>query len=478
MASKQNDDLFNRSSKHNEGSLPLDFSGKEAEPKKGQESKPEVKAVVSEPVKKEMIQGAPAPIPHATQYSSGNDVGKSDLNGIPRKPIHHIPPPYKKSAHEQAQTQEVKETKPEVPASSPVVAVQTPVQEKIPEPPKPPVVAEQEVKVPEPASKPEAVLSPEPKPVPAPVIPSKVSPSPALEIAPQATKSEIEQDKKEPVKLQPKPREHKEEKKTEHRHELKSEQKVEKTNAAHAPHKKAPPQVEQATVPNPVQPKIHEVKPVKQEEKKEIPKSKKFNIIEKFSSENATSGQILQEGRVRMGMSIDQISITTKIKKNFIEAIERDDYQNLPAPVYVNAYVRSLCYLYKIDENQVLSLLNKAKGKSLEYTVPEEVIHHIEKGKQINIVQEIKVKRITLMLIAAGLILVAGAFVIYQLLIMNKSQIPRESPVKTEKVATVVNPNPVKAPASNAANIQDQMEKKLISPHVFTMSQLPLPEQR
>jgi len=288
------------------------------------------------------------------------------------------------------------------------------------------------------------------------------------------TRKEPVEEKKEPVKLQPKVKEPKEEKKTEH----KVEHKAEKSPSSHHHHKKETSPVQQAPVATPVQPKVNEAKPMKQDEKNNIHKSKKFNIIEKFSSDNATSGQILQEGRVRLGMSIDQISIITKIKKNFIEALERDDYQNLPAPVYVNAYVRSLCYLYKIDEHQVLSLLNKVKGKSLEYTVPEEVIHHIEKGKQINIIQEIKIKRITLMMIAACLILAAGTVVIYQLLIMNKAQTSSlPPPVKIEKIPDV-NPNPAKAPVLNSASIQDQMEKNLISPHVFTMSQLPLPEQR
>ncbi|HCE45457.1 MAG TPA: hypothetical protein DET40_18105 [Lentisphaeria bacterium] len=350
-------------------------------------------------------------------------------------------------------------------------------------PPSPPLAPAVSTPVPDPAPATEPVQEAVSKPAAETVVSTPSSASvPAAPVIPvQAAvptpKPEPKQEKKEPVKLQPKVKEPKIEKKPEQRTEQKIENKVEKPHVSHVPHKKEAPIVQQSPVPSPVQPKVHEVKTVKQEEKKEIPKSKKFNIIEKFSSDNATAGQILQEGRVRLGTSIDQISTTTKIKKNFIEALERDDYQNLPAPVYVNAYVRSLCYLYRIDEHQVLSLLSRAKGKSLEYTVPEEVIHHIEKGKQINIIQEIKVKRITLTIIAACLILVAGTFVIYQLLIMNKPQVSQEPPVKAVKVAPV-NPNPVKTPAPNSVNIQDQMEKKLVSPHVFTMSQLPLPEQR
>ncbi len=514
MASKNNEDLFNQSSKQNDGSLPLDFAG---EAKKADEPGKEVKSAVSEPAKKEMVQSQTVNVPHISSSAPEPTPGKSDLSGSPRKPIHHVPPPYKKSVQEQAaqtQNQEVKEEKPSTPTPPP------PVQEKPPEKIKEVAVAETEKKekIPVPVAVPATAKAPEPlkevstpvsKPVqaavPAPVqtnvqvsiekpvradapesktesqaekaSPPVSAPAPAAIPAPPSApvQSSVQvpvsspvsakappAEKKEPVKLQPKSKEHK---KDEKKSELKTESKPEKQHQPHVSHKKD--QVPAAQIPVPA---VQEIKPVKHEEHKEVPRpTKKFNVIEKFSSDNATAGQILQEGRVRAGLSFDQAAITTKIKRNFIEALERDDFQNLPAPVYVNAYVRSLCYLYKIDENKVISLLGKAKGKTLEYTVPEEVIHHIEKGKQVNIVQENKVRRITLTLIAACLILVAGIAITYQLVVMNKIQTTQAPVPKQEK-------NPVKAVVLPSSNLQEQMEKKLLSPHIFTMSQLPLPE--
>ncbi|HBC88059.1 MAG TPA: hypothetical protein DCZ94_14005 [Lentisphaeria bacterium] len=536
---KHKDDLFNQSSKSNEGSLPLDFAGEEKkEPveKKDPDPKPEVKAAVPEPPKKDpvqVVQMTANPIQEAPKPIDPNIGNFDDISSpsAPRKPVHHVPPPYKKSIQEQAtvqtQTQEVKETKPSssapaVQAANPKVPVKTPEQPKQAEAlvkqevktpaivksepapavqkaePKVPVKTpeqpkqveapvKQEIKTPAPVkAEPVPVSTPPVVPTPAPAAPSAAAPIPIPEVTPPVASipAPVQEKKSEPVKLQAKV---KEEKKEEKKPERKVEPKVEsKAEPAHQPrhqHKKEnppapkPPQPEQNAVKESAAPpaKAAPVKPapVKHEEKKETPKPpKKYNVIEKFSSDNATSGQILQEGRVRSGLSIDQVSITTKIKKNFIEALERDDFQNLPAPVYVNAYVRTLCYLYHVDENQVLVLLNKVKGKVLEYTVPEEVIHQLEKGKQVNLLQQIKVRRIMLTVIAACVILSASILMVYHLMKIGITEAP--PPVAPVKAVTDNTPRKI---LITSKSIEEEMQKKLISPHVFTMTPLPLPER-
>ncbi|HPN85275.1 MAG TPA: helix-turn-helix domain-containing protein, partial [Victivallales bacterium] len=68
-------------------------------------------------------------------------------------------------------------------------------------------------------------------------------------------------------------------------------------------------------------------------------------------TEGSSVGHVLQEARVKAGLSIDQVAIETRIKKAYVEAIERDDFEHLPSAVYVNAYVRRLCQQYGLDES-------------------------------------------------------------------------------------------------------------------------------
>ncbi|MCX6984321.1 MAG: helix-turn-helix transcriptional regulator, partial [Lentisphaerae bacterium] len=207
--------------------------------------------------------------------------------------------------------------------------------------------------------------------------------------------------------------------------------------------------------------------------KTESPKSvAKTNAMEKSSMGNSTAGQLLQEGRVKVGLSIEQVSISTKIKKSFIESLERDDFENLPAAVYVNAYTRALCSLYNIDDKLVFSLLNKVKGKNLDYTVPEEVILQLEKGKQVNIVQENKVKRMVLIGFAACLALSAFISITYY---FTHAGVGLSS--STTEVKPAIDIQTGMNLGVSAKTLEEDMEKKLMPPHVFTMTSLPLAER-
>ena len=123
------------------------------------------------------------------------------------------------------------------------------------------------------------------------------------------------------------------------------------------------------------------------------PSDKKTQQSKKSSqattSSNLKPGQILQEARVRMDLSIDQVVQNTKIKKNFIEALENGDKANLPAAVYVNAYIKKLCKLYEIDPEQVMHKTIKEP----EQIIPENFLHSIEEGKQINLEEEAKINK-------------------------------------------------------------------------------------
>ncbi len=123
---------------------------------------------------------------------------------------------------------------------------------------------------------------------------------------------------------------------------------------------------------------------------------KSIKIIGSISTENASVGQILQEARVCLNLSLNQVEQQTKIKKTFLEAVERDDYNNLPALCYVSAYTKTLCQLYKIDAETSTALLAKLKEKKSITSVPSELLQTLENDKHTNIEQEKKLKKMAL----------------------------------------------------------------------------------
>ena len=63
----------------------------------------------------------------------------------------------------------------------------------------------------------------------------------------------------------------------------------------------------------------------------------------------ARIGSILREARVHRGLSLKEISETTKIRVKYLAALEDDDYGALPGPTFVKAYLRSYATTLKLD---------------------------------------------------------------------------------------------------------------------------------
>ena len=87
---------------------------------------------------------------------------------------------------------------------------------------------------------------------------------------------------------------------------------------------------------------------------------------------------------MRCDLSFEQVALATKIKKQFIEALEQDDADHLPPEVYVKAYVRRLCHHYGLDEAEVFALAVAPPPKPVDKGIPNEILQHIEEGKQVN----------------------------------------------------------------------------------------------
>jgi hypothetical protein len=69
-------------------------------------------------------------------------------------------------------------------------------------------------------------------------------------------------------------------------------------------------------------------------------------------------GDILKKRREELGMDLREISETLKIKYAYLKALEDDDLKNLPAEVYVKAYLNSYARSLNLDPEEVLNVYN------------------------------------------------------------------------------------------------------------------------
>ena len=65
------------------------------------------------------------------------------------------------------------------------------------------------------------------------------------------------------------------------------------------------------------------------------------------------SGDLLRAVRESLGISVAQVCDKTKIGRNYVEALEADDYGALPAEVYARGFVVEVAKCLKLDHEQV-----------------------------------------------------------------------------------------------------------------------------
>ena len=71
--------------------------------------------------------------------------------------------------------------------------------------------------------------------------------------------------------------------------------------------------------------------------------NKNINISQNLNLETETEksiGQIVKQARLEKGIRIENAASTTKLKVAYLEAIEKDDFDFLPAPIYAKNFIR------------------------------------------------------------------------------------------------------------------------------------------
>lgn len=78
-------------------------------------------------------------------------------------------------------------------------------------------------------------------------------------------------------------------------------------------------------------------------------------FIDAIESETEWKGAFLRRVRDAHKISLEEMSGVTKVSKNYIIAIEEDDFKKLPAPVYVRGFVAQIARVLKLPHEKVAS---------------------------------------------------------------------------------------------------------------------------
>ena len=83
-------------------------------------------------------------------------------------------------------------------------------------------------------------------------------------------------------------------------------------------------------------------------------------------------GAMLREARNQLGLSISDVVAQTKFAPRQIEALEADDFENLPETAFLRGFVRSYAKILNLDADTLLAALPQAESPAPE-RIPESV---------------------------------------------------------------------------------------------------------
>ena len=67
-----------------------------------------------------------------------------------------------------------------------------------------------------------------------------------------------------------------------------------------------------------------------------------------------TIGEVLRLARLNQGLSLDELQKKTEIQLEMLEAMEADDFDQLPGPFYTRSFLRKYAWAVELDERIVL----------------------------------------------------------------------------------------------------------------------------
>jgi cytoskeletal protein RodZ len=78
----------------------------------------------------------------------------------------------------------------------------------------------------------------------------------------------------------------------------------------------------------------------------------------------AAVGRTLSQARASRGLSLDDVERDTRIAKRYLEALEHDEFDILPAPVYCRAFLRTYSQYLGLNPQEVLRTYPENAGPS------------------------------------------------------------------------------------------------------------------
>jgi cytoskeleton protein RodZ len=79
-------------------------------------------------------------------------------------------------------------------------------------------------------------------------------------------------------------------------------------------------------------------------------------------------GAYLRNLREQQGISLEELSRSTRVLHHYLVALETDDLASLPAPVFTKGFIRAYCQVLGVSSDEAIALYDLQAGQSREPT--------------------------------------------------------------------------------------------------------------
>jgi len=81
------------------------------------------------------------------------------------------------------------------------------------------------------------------------------------------------------------------------------------------------------------------------------------------------AGEKLQQARLEKGLSLEDVSKSTKIKTEFLDFIEKGEFDKLPSVSYAHGFVRNYARFLKLPEKEIMAIFRREFDEDKSYRV-------------------------------------------------------------------------------------------------------------
>ena len=81
-----------------------------------------------------------------------------------------------------------------------------------------------------------------------------------------------------------------------------------------------------------------------------------------FAPEHSSVGRTLRQARIAAGLTCDDVSTTTRVRRSLVHAIERDDFAPCGGDVYARGHIRALARAVRLDPEPLLARFTADHG--------------------------------------------------------------------------------------------------------------------